>query len=71
MKLTKTQKNKLFRLFANEMKNSYSACYYCKLNNKRLEQKCIDCEWLNNLELNEKELNAPYWGDVENILQNH
>lgn len=70
MKLTKRQKNKLFQIFASEMKNSYSACYYCNLNTRRLNRKCQDCEWLNNLELTAKELNAPYWSDVENILSN-
>ena len=53
------------------MKNSYSACYYCKLNSQRLKQNCQDCEWLDNLELTDHELKAPYWDDVENILNNN
>lgn len=71
MRLTKRQKNNLFKLFANEMKNSYSACCYCKLNSQRLKQNCQDCEWLDNLELTDQELKAPYWADVENILNNN
>lgn len=71
MRLTKRQKNNLFKLFANEMKNSYSACYYCKRNGQSLKRNCQDCECLDNLELTDQELNAPYWDDVENILNNN
>ncbi|MBQ2703170.1 MAG: hypothetical protein IJF63_04845 [Alistipes sp.] len=71
MKLTKKQKNAIFKVFAERLAHSGYGCPFCKHYSRSDEcTRCQTCDCFNKAELTERELNEPYWADVEAALEN-
>lgn len=71
MKLTKKQKNTIFKAFAERMLLDGQGCPFCKHFSVRGECKqCISCEQFSKCELTDSETKNWYWAEVEAALNN-
>lgn len=71
MKLTKKQKNTIFKAFAERLACNGLGCPFCKHFTVKGElARCQSCEQYCNCELTDAEMNNWYWAEVEAALEN-
>lgn len=71
MKLSKKQKNTIFKVFAERLFLAGVGCPFCKQFVKGDTcKKCRECEEYSNCELTNAEANNLYWADIEAALGN-
>lgn len=71
MKLTKQQKNAIFKAFAERMLLDGHGCSFCKYFTVKGECKqCLSCDQYCNCELTDSETKNWYWAEVEAALNN-
>lgn len=71
MKLTKKQKNTIFRVFVERLYIGKVGCPFCKYFTIRGEKnQCQSCYEFSKCELTDDEANKWYWADIEDALKN-